>query len=167
MQRSSLPEQILLAKRIGGRYARNAIFVGLLCAALLLMQIDGWNLNSAIDLLKDWPLQVTICLFGGPLIGTLLGRWAGKEVLVHNRNAFLFSLVTGVLSVLATTLFFSSVAFYRENLSSPSRIEVAALDYIRVPVCSTFFFGSPFMVLVAAVMAYFLRRARTKHFRST
>ncbi len=163
MQRSSLPEQTLLAKRIGGRYARNAMFVGLFCAALIFIQ-DGWETNSSFNLVKDYPLQSIICVIGGPLIGTLFGRWTGTMILLYNRNAFLFSLSIGFLSVLATSLLFSSVAFFSENLSSLSRIKVAALSYIQIPVLGTLFHGSPFIVLVAGGMALFLRRARKKHF---
>ncbi|MBZ0207859.1 MAG: hypothetical protein K8H89_16205 [Flavobacteriales bacterium] len=167
MERSSDPEQGLLAKKIGGRYARNAMFVGLLCAAVILMPFDDWNLNGAIELVTNWPLQSAICLVGGPLIGTLFGRWAGKEVLINNRNAFFFSLATGFMSVLATTLLFSSVAFIGEGLLGSAPLQLDTLNYIAKPLYWTLLFASPVIVLVAGIMALFLRWARKRYFTRT
>lgn len=140
------------------------MFVGLICAAKILMPFDDWNLNGAIELVTNWPLQTAICLFGGPLIGTLLGRWAGEEVLINNRNAFFFSLAAGFMSVLATTLLFSTVAFIGEGLMGAATLQMNTLNYIAKPLYWTFLFASPVIVLVAGIMALFLRRARKRYF---
>jgi hypothetical protein len=152
-----------LAARIGSRYVRNAMFVGLGCAALVLILMSAGTLEGLIVMIGLFPAQAIICCVMGPLIGHFGGGWAGKKILLNGWKAWLVSPLVGCACVWTTTFLFSMVAYFDEGIHG-SHPEYAVRDYILDPLLSVTFFGGLFILLTGLVMAAFFERARRKHF---
>lgn len=152
-----------LAARIGSRYVRNAMFVGLGCAALVLILMDGGDVDAVFRLIGSWPLQAFICVVIGPLLGHMVGAWAGKKILLQGWNAWLVSPLLGFACVWATTFLFSLVAYFDEGIHG-SHPEEAVQDYIFQPLLSVTLFGGLFILIAGLVMAAFFDQARRKYF---
>jgi hypothetical protein len=152
-----------LAARIGSRYVRNAMFVGLGLAMLIFLLIGEGKPEAVFDLVMDWPVQAFICLVIGPLIGHMVGAWAGRKILLHGWNAWLVSPMVGFACVWATTFLFSLIAYFDEGIHG-SHPEYAVRDHILDPLLSVTFFGGLFILITGLMMAGFFERARGKHF---
>lgn len=152
-----------LAARIGSRYVRNGMFVGVGLIALIFLLVGEGKPEAVFDLVMDWPAQASICLVIGPLIGHLLGAWAGKKILLHGWNAWLMSPLVGIACVWATTFLFSLVGYFNEGIHGWDS-EHAVRDYIVNPLLSVTLVGGVFILLASIVMAAFFERARRKHF---
>lgn len=154
------------AARIGARYGRNAIFVGLACAALILGQLSDDPFTGLFRMIEDAPLQAAICLVGGPIVGHFFGAWAGRVIMLKGWNAFGTCVLIGFGSVLSITILFSLVALGSEGMGSDAPWTEVLLDYVGKPIYWTSVFGAPVIVLVAAIMAMFFVRARRSRFAS-
>jgi hypothetical protein len=152
-----------LAARIGSRYVRNAMFVGLGLAMLIFLLIGEGKPEAVFDLVMDWPVQAFICLVIGPLIGHMVGAWAGRKILLHGWNAWLVSPMVGFACVWATTFLFSLVGYFDEGINA-TYPENAVRDYIVNPLLTVTIVGGLFILLTGLVMAGFFDRARGKHF---
>jgi hypothetical protein len=152
-----------LAARIGSRYVRNAMFVGLGLAMLIFLLIGEGKPEAVFDLVMDWPVQAFICLVIGPLIGHVVGAWAGKKILLYDWNAWLVSPMVGFACVWATTFLFSLVGYFNEGIHGWDS-EHAVRDYIVNPLLSVTLVGGLFILLESIVMAAFFDRARRTHF---
>lgn len=151
------------AARIGSRYVRNSMFVGVGLAAAIFLLVDSGKQEALFDLLMDWPLQAFICVVIGPLIGHVVGAWVGKKILLHDWNAWFVSPTVGFACVWATTFLFSLIAYFDEGVHGPFP-EDAVEDYILNPLLSVTIFGGLFILITGLVMAGFFDRTRRKHF---
>lgn len=152
-----------LAARIGSRYVRNAMFVGLGCAALIFLLIGEGKPEALFDLLKDWPVQAFICVVIGPLIGHVVGIWAGKKILLQGGNARYVTLTAGFVCVWSTTFLFSLIGFFEEGIPRHSPFE-AFSDYVLTPIVAVTYVGGLFIILMTFIVAGFFERARRKQF---
>lgn len=151
-----------LAARIGSRYVRNAMVVGMGCAGSMLGWMSGGT-GGLLRMLMDWPIQAAICVTVAPLSGSLVGAWAGKKILVHRWSPWLLCPAVGFVCVWITTFLFSVVA-YGEEGPHGAFPEDAVHDYIIKPLVLVTMFGGVFVVLVGLVLAGFLHRARRRWF---
>ena len=139
------------------------MFVGLALGTLMLILIDGGDVDAVFGLIGSWPLQAFICVVIGPLIGHLVGAWAGKKILLQGWNAWLVSPLVGFACVWATTFLFSLVGYFNEGIHGWDS-EHAVRDYIVNPLLSVTFFGGLFILIASLVMAVYFDGARHKHF---
>ena len=152
-----------LASRIGSRYVRNAMFVGLGCAALIFLLIGEGKPEALFDLLTDSPVQAFICVVIGPLMGHLVGMWAGKKILLQGGNARYVTLTAGFACVWSTTLMFSLIGFFQEGIHGSDPL-VAIGDYIVMPLVAVTYVGGLFIFLMVFIVAAFFDQAPRKHF---
>lgn len=152
-----------LTARIGSRYVRNAMLVGVGLVALIFLLIGEGKPEAVFDLMMDWPVQAFIGLVIGPLIGHLVGAWAGPKILLHGWNAWLLSPLVGFACVWATTFLFSLEGYFNEGIHGWDS-EHAVRDYIVNPLLAVTLVGGLFILLASIVMAAFFDRARRKLF---
>jgi hypothetical protein len=130
---------------------------------LIFLLIGEGKPEAVFDLVMDWPVQAFICLVIGPLIGHMVGAWAGRKILLHGWNAWLLSTLMGFTCVWATTFLFSLVGYFDEGINA-TYPENAVRDYIVNPLLTVTIVGGLFILLTGLVMAGFFDRARGKHF---
>lgn len=152
-----------LAARIGSRYMRNAMLVGLGLAASVFILMSGGDVGGVFRLMVDWPVQAFICVVIGPFSGHVVGGWAGRKILLEGWNAWLMSPVVGFVCVWVTTFLFSLVAYFDEGRSGAFP-EHAVRDYILNPMISVTMFGGLFIFITGLVVAALFSRAREKQF---
>ncbi len=152
-----------LAARIGSRYMRNAMLVGLGLAASVFILMSGGDVGGVFRLMVDWPVQAIICVVIGPFSGHVVGAWAGRKILLDGWNAWLMSPAMGFMCVWATTFLFSLVAYFDEGRSGAFP-ENAVHDYIVKPIALVTMFGGLFILITGLVVAALFSRAREKQF---
>ncbi len=158
-------EQFALAANIGSRYIRNAMFVGIGLAALILMLLGGGGPGTLLELFANWPVQAFIILIIGPVIGHGVGAWSGRKIFLQGWSPWLVGPLVGFACVWTTTLLFSLVGYLQEGIHGWDN-ESAFQDYILNPLLSVTFFGGLFVLITAIVLAALFDRAKRKHFRS-
>ncbi|MBL7962399.1 MAG: hypothetical protein JNM31_01020 [Flavobacteriales bacterium] len=154
------PEVLMKARQLGARYACNAMLFGLFCAFWIIVGLTGSQ--GLADMIGDSPAQTLICVVMGPWLAHRCGAWAGPKVLLHGWNALLTSFCTGIISVAATTLAFSLVAFIEEGWPGEGSFTEAVLDYIGKPMFWVFVMGTFPILLASAGMAFAFRMARKR-----
>lgn len=156
------PDPSRLARCIGGRYARNAMFVGLGVSLLILLLFGNGNAELPIFLLRKFPVQAVICMVGGPTIAYVMGQWAGRAVLLKGASASVVSLLVGFGSVWLTTFLFSLVGLIQYGGEETS-CRAALKSYLVGPIWTITLIGAIPVITISMVMARSFRKKRT-HF---
>lgn len=135
--------------------------IGVLTAGSFFIALSAWSIDGILDIVDDAPLQTFVCVCYGPVIGYAIGAWAGRKIILDRWHALATSLLTGLLSVAATTVLFSSVSFFGEGVGSGSMAH-AAIAYILRPLGVILLFGTLPILICACGMALWLRRVRRR-----